>query len=595
MAVTANPSSEAHPPSKAHPPSEAHPPSKAGRPPEADPPSFRTLSGEPVRELYTAADLPAGARTGDGTGEGNDPIGRPGEYPYTRGIHSSMYRGRLWTMRQFAGFGTSEETNERFRYLLEHGQTGLSTAFDMPSLMGHDSDHPRALGEVGREGVAVDTLDDMQTLFSGIDLGEVSVSMTINAPAAIMLAFYVAAAESGDPAAGAAGPAGAAGAAGSATGVGPVPAERLSGTIQADILKEYIAQKEWCFPIDPAMRLCGDMIEWATRRMPRWHPISISGYHIREAGSTAQQELAFTLKDGLTYVQQAVERGLDVDDFAPRLSFFFNAQIDFFEEIAKYRAARRIWAKEMRDTFHAKSPRSWQMRFHSQTAGVSLTAQQPLNNIVRTAVEALAAVLGGTQSLHTNSYDEALALPTEEAVTIALRTQQMLAHETGVTNTVDPLGGSYFVEALTDRMEQSAYDYFAKIDRLGGMVEAVKSNYPQREIADAAFALQQEIDAHQRIVVGVNRYVAADEDPIPTLRIDPALERKQLDRLQAARARRDGAAVERTLAALRDHAAHEDHNLMEPLLDCARAHASEGEIVESLQQVFGDYTETPVF
>ncbi|HYM53817.1 MAG TPA: methylmalonyl-CoA mutase family protein [Solirubrobacteraceae bacterium] len=530
--------------------------------------SFRTLSGEPVRELYTAEDLPAGAGSG---GEG-DPIGRPGEYPYTRGIHASMYRGRMWTMRQFAGFGTSEETNERFHYLLGHGQTGLSTAFDMPSLMGHDSDHPRALGEVGREGVAVDTLDDMQTLFSGIDLGEVSVSMTINAPASIMLAFYVAAAESAG-----------------------VPAERLSGTIQADILKEYIAQKEWCFPIDPAMRLCGDMIEWCTRRMPRWHPISISGYHIREAGSTAQQELAFTLKDGLTYVEQAVARGLDIDDFAPRLSFFFNAQIDFFEEIAKYRAARRIWAREMRERFGAKSPRSWQMRFHCQTAGVSLTAQQPLNNIVRTTVEALAGVLGGAQSLHTNSYDEALALPTEEAVTIALRTQQMIAHETGVTNTVDPLGGSYFVEALTDEMERHAYDYFKKIDELGGMVAAVKLNYPQREIADAAFALQQEIDAGERIVVGVNSFVAEDEQPIPTLRVDPALERKQIGRLQAARARRDGAAVERALAALREHAAHADRNLMEPLLACARAHASEGEIVESLQQVFGDYAETPVF
>jgi methylmalonyl-CoA mutase, N-terminal domain len=533
--------------------------------------SFRTLSGEPVRELYTPADLPAGV------GGPQDPIGLPGAYPFTRGIHSSMYRGRLWTMRQFAGFGTSEETNERFRYLLEHGQTGLSTAFDMPSLMGHDSDHARALGEVGREGVAVDTLDDMQTLFGGIDLGEVSVSMTINAPAAIMLAFYVAAAEAGTGA------------------VGPVSAERLSGTIQADILKEYIAQKEWCFPIDPAMRLCGDMIEWCTQRMPRWHPISISGYHIREAGSTAQQELAFTLKDGLTYIEQAVQRGLDVDEFAPRLSFFFNAQIDFFEEIAKYRAARRIWARELKETFGAKSPRSWQMRFHTQTAGVSLTAQQPLNNIVRTTIEALAGVLGGTQSLHTNSYDEALALPTEEAVTIALRTQQVIAHETGVTSTVDPLGGSYFVEALTDEMEQRAYEYFAKIDELGGMVEAVKRNYPQREIADAAFTLQQEIDAGERVVVGVNRYTDADEQAIPTLRIDPALEGKQLGRLQAARAKRDGAAVEAALAALREDAAHADRNLMDPLLACARAHASEGEIVESLQQVFGDYTETPVF
>jgi methylmalonyl-CoA mutase N-terminal domain/subunit len=536
-------------------------------------PSFKTLSGEPIAELYTPADLPEGA----GAGGPDDPIGTPGSYPYTRGIHSSMYRGRLWTMRQFAGFGTSEETNERFHYLLEHGQTGLSTAFDMPSLMGHDSDSPRSLGEVGREGVAVDTLDDMETLFGGIDLGEVSVSMTINAPAAIMLAFYIVAAERGTSSA------------------GPVSPERLSGTIQADILKEYIAQKEWCFPIDPAMRLCGDMIEWCTRTMPRWHPISISGYHIREAGSTAQQELAFTLKDGLTYVEQAVERGLDVDDFAPRLSFFFNAQIDFFEEIAKYRAARRIWAREMRETFGAKNPKSWQMRFHTQTAGVSLTAQQPLNNIVRTAIEALAGILGGTQSLHTNSYDEALALPTEEAVTIALRTQQMIAHETGVTNTVDPLGGSWFVEALTDRMESSAYKYFKKIDDLGGMVQSVKLNYPQREIADASFTLQQEIDAGERIVVGVNSHVALEEEPIPTLRVDPALETKQLGRLQAARAKRDGALVERTLAELRGHAAHEDRNLMEPLLACARAHASEGEIVESLQQVFGDYAETPVF
>src|ERR1700694_2138252 len=531
--------------------------------------SFRTLSGEEVRELYTAEDLPAGI------GGPEDPIGLPGQFPFTRGVYLSMYRGRLWTMRQFAGFGTAEETNERFRYLLDHGQTGLSTAFDMPSLMGHDSDHPRALGEVGREGVAIDTLEDMQTLFAGIDLGEVSVSMTINAPAAIMLAFYVAAA--------------------AADSVHPTAPEHLSGTIQADILKEYIAQKEWCFPIDPAMRLCGDMIEWCTRRMPRWHPISISGYHIREAGSTAQQELAFTLKDGLTYVEQAVQRGLDVDEFAPRLSFFFNAQIDVFEEIAKYRAARRIWAKELKETFGAKNERSWQMRFHAQTAGVSLTAQQPLNNIVRTTIEALAGVLGGAQSLHTNSYDEALALPTEDAVTIALRTQQVIAHETGVTNTVDPLGGSWFVEALTDEMERRAYEYFQKIDALGGMVEAVKRNYPQREIADAAFTLQQEIDSGERVVVGVNRYVLADEQPIPTLRVDPALEQKQIGRLAAARARRDGAQVECTLAALRADAAHEDRNLMDPLLACARAHASEGEIVESLQRVFGDYTETPVF
>src|SRR4051794_5614488 len=391
-----------------------------GRPTISSGVPLDTLSGVPLKGVYTEEDLPS-----------PDAIGRPGEFPYTRGVYESMYRGRLWTMRQFAGFGTAEETNERFLYLLDHGQTGLSTAFDMPSLMGHDSDHAKSLGEVGREGVAIDVLDDMERLFQGIDLGEVSVSMTINAPAAIMLAFYVAAAER--------------------KGLGP---ERLAGTIQADILKEYIAQKEWCFPVDHGMRLCGDMIEYCTRQMPRWHPISISGYHIREAGSTAAQELAFTLKDGLTYVEQAVERGLDVDDFAPRLSFFFNAQIDFFEEIAKLRAARRIWARELRETFAAKNPRSWLMRFHTQTAGVSLTAQQPLNNITRTAIEALAGVLGGTQSLHTNSYDEALALPTEEAVNIALRTQQIIAHETGVANTIDPLGGSYFVEALTDQLEE---------------------------------------------------------------------------------------------------------------------------------------------
>jgi methylmalonyl-CoA mutase N-terminal domain/subunit len=483
-----------------------------------------------------------------------------------------MYRGRLWTMRQFAGFGTAEETNARFRYLLDHGQTGLSTAFDMPSLMGHDSDHARSLGEVGREGVAVDTLDDMEDLFAGIDLGDVSVSMTINAPAAIMLAFYVVAAED--------------------KGIG---AEQLSGTIQADILKEYIAQKEWCFPVDPAMRLLGDMVEWCSRRMPRWHPVSISGYHIREAGSTAAQELAFTLKDGLTYVQQAVDRGLDVDDFAPRLSFFFNAHIDFFEEIAKVRAARRIWARELRETFGARNPRSWLMRTHVQTAGVSLTAQQPLNNIVRTAIEALAGVLGGTQSLHTNSYDEALALPTEEAVRIALRTQQIIAHETGVANTIDPLGGSYFVEALTDELERQAYAYFVRIDELGGMVDAVKQNFPQREIADASFELQTEIDSGRRWVVGVNAYRHEDDGQIPTLRVDPALERKQIDRVRAVRARRDGAGVERELGRIREAAARPDENLMPYLLDAARAHCTEGEIVAALQDVWGDYRETPVF
>jgi methylmalonyl-CoA mutase, N-terminal domain len=521
---------------------------------------FTTLSGEPVEPLYTEADLPDA-----------DQIGLPGEFPFTRGVYPSMYRGRLWTMRQFAGFGTAEETNERFRYLLDHGQTGLSTAFDMPSLMGHDSDHPRSEGEVGREGVAVDSLDDMETLFAGIDMGAVSTSMTINAPAAVMLAYYVVAAEQQG-----------------------VPAERLAGTIQTDILKEYIAQKEWCFPIDPAMRLVTDMVEFCAERMPRWHPISISGYHIREAGSTAAQELAFTLKDGFTYVEQAVERGLDVDSFAPRLSFFFNAHIDFFEEIAKYRAARRIWARELRDTYGARDERSLLMRFHTQTAGVSLTAQQPLNNVVRTATEALSAVLGGTQSLHTNSFDEALALPTEEAVRLALRTQQIIAHETGVTNTIDPLGGSYFVEALTDRMEAAAYEYFAKIDELGGMVEAVKQNYPQREIADASFQLQEEIERQQRIIVGVNRYQQVEEREVEILRIPPELERKQIGRVQAVRARRDGEAVEQALGSLREAAAA-DRNLMEPLLDAARAHATEGEIVESLQRVFGSYTETPVF
>ena len=525
--------------------------------PERDVP-FTTLSGTPVEPLYTAADAPG------------DP-GHPGVYPYTRGVYPSMYRGRLWTMRQFAGFGTAEETNERFRYLLGHGQDGLSTAFDMPSLMGYDSDHPLSLGEVGREGVAVDTLDDMRTLFDGIDLGEISVSMTINAPAVVMLAFYVAAAEQRG-----------------------IPAERLRGTIQADILKEYIAQKEWCFPVDPAMRLCGDMIEWCSGHMPRWHPISVSGYHIREAGATAGQELAFTIKDGLTYVEEAVARGLKVDDFAPRLSFFFNAQIDFFEEVAKYRAARRIWARELRERFGAQDPRSWRMRFHTQTAGVSLTAQQPLNNIVRTAIEALAGVIGGTQSLHTNSYDEALALPTEEAVRIALRTQQVIAHETGVTNTIDPLGGAYFVEALTDRMEEAAYEYFAKIDELGGMVAAINQTYPQREIADAAFRYQREVDEGRRVVVGVNRHIDENEEPIVTLRIDPAIERKQVDRLQSVRARRRGEEVEAALGRLKEAAAGEA-NLMEPMIECARAHASEGEIVLALQEVFGTYTETPVF
>jgi len=523
---------------------------------------FTTMSGQSIAPLYGPERAP------------EDPeatIGNPGEYPFTRGPYESMYRGRLWTMRQFAGFGTVEETNERFHYLLDHGQTGLSTAFDMPTLMGYDSDHARSLGEVGREGVAVDTLDDMEQLFEGIPLGGVTTSMTINAPAAILLAFYVLVGESQG-----------------------VPPEKLGGTIQTDILKEYIAQKEWCFPIEPAMRLVTDMIEWCSEQMPRWHPVSISGYHIREAGSTAQQELAFTLKDGFTYVERALERGLDVDDFAPRLSFFFNAHIDFFEEIAKYRAARRIWAREMKEKYGATREESMRLRFHAQTAGVSLTAQQPLNNVVRTSLEALAAVLGGTQSLHTNSFDEALALPTEEAVRVALRTQQIIAFESGAPNTPDPLGGSWFVEKLTDEMEEAAYGYFARIDELGGMVEAIRRNFPQREIADAAFTYQREVDERKRIVVGVNDFAQEGEDPTPILRIDPALERKQVDRLAATRAKRDSAAVESALAELKRAAAGSD-NLMPPIIAAARARATEGEMITAMQEVFGTYTESPVF
>ncbi len=523
---------------------------------------FSTISGKEIKPLYTEEDLAPGAAEG---------IGEPGSYPFTRGPYPSMYRGRLWTMRQFAGFGTVEETNERFHYLLDHGQTGLSTAFDMPTLMGYDSDHPRSLGEVGREGVAVDTLADMERLFEGIPLGGVTTSMTINAPAAILLAFYVLVGEKQG-----------------------VPAEKLGGTIQTDILKEYIAQKEWCFPIEPAMRLVTDMIEWCTGNMPRWHPVSISGYHIREAGSTAQQELAFTLKDGFTYVERAIERGLDVDDFAPRLSFFFNSHIDFFEEIAKYRAARRIWAREMRETYGATKEESMRLRFHTQTAGVSLTAQQPLNNIVRTALEALAAVMGGTQSLHTNSFDEALALPTTDAVRVALRTQQIIATETGVANTADPLGGSYFVEKLTDEMEEAAYGYFARIDELGGMVEAIRRNFPQREIADASFRYQQELNERRRIVVGVNDFTQDDEEPMPILKIDPALERKQVERLAATKAARDGAAVESALAELK-RAAAGGGNLMPPIIEAARTQATEGEMIAAMQEVFGTYTESPVF
>jgi len=465
---------------------------------------FSTISGLENEPLYTPEQVAV---------DHERDLGYPGTFPFTRGVYPSMYRGRLWTMRQFAGFGTAEETNERFRYLLEHGQTGLSTAFDMPTLMGYDSDHARSLGEVGREGVAIDSLADAETLFHGIPLGEVSTSMTINGPAAMALAFYICVAEQQG-----------------------VPRAELRGTIQTDILKEYIAQKEWIFPPEPSMRLVTDMVEFCAQELPRWHPISISGYHIREAGSNAVQELAFTLANGFAYVDAAIERGLDVDDFAPRLSFFFNAHLDFFEEIAKYRAARRIWARELRDRYGAKNPRSWLMRFHTQTAGVSLTAQQPEVNIVRTALEALAAVLGGTQSLHTNSFDEALALPTENAVRLALRTQQVIAHETGVVNTIDPLGGSYYLEDLTNRLEAEAYDYFSRIEQLGGVIPAIKENFQQREIAEASFRYQAEVEAKQRIVVGVNRYQLEDEAEIELLRVDPGA-RAEADRARAIRPR----------------------------------------------------------
>jgi methylmalonyl-CoA mutase, N-terminal domain len=523
---------------------------------------FSTISGLEIDPLYTAESVQID--------EERD-LGYPGVFPFTRGVYPSMYRGKLWTMRQFAGFGTAEETNERFRYLLDHGQTGLSTAFDMPSLMGYDSDHARSLGEVGREGVAIDTLEDMETLFAGIPLGEVSTSMTINCTAPIALAFYVCVAENQG-----------------------VPRADLRGTVQTDILKEYIAQKEWIFPPEPSMRLVTDMVEFCSEQMPKWHPISISGYHIREAGSNAAQELAFTLMNGFTYVEAAIERGLDVDDFAPRLSFFFNAHIDFFEEIAKYRAARRIWARELRERYGAKSPRSWLMRFHTQTAGVSLTAQQPEVNIVRTALEALSAVLGGTQSLHTNSFDEALALPTENAVRLALRTQQVIAHETGVVNTIDPLGGSYFVEDLTNRLEGEAYDYFERIRALGGVIPAIKENFFQREIADASFRYQSELEAKERVIVGVNRYQSADEAEVEILRIDPALEEKQIARVRSLRERRDQQGADATLAALKEGAAG-DANLMPLIIDCARANVTMGEMCDALREQWGVWRETPVF
>ena len=521
--------------------------------------SFSTISGEPIAALYTPVDVAAIDPSHD--------IGFPGEFPFTRGIHPTMYRGRLWTMRQFAGFGTAHETNERFRFLLAEGQTGLSVAFDLPTLMGRDSDDPLSEGEVGRCGVAIDSLEDMRQLFDGIPLGDVTTSMTISSPAPIALALYIAVAEE--------------------QGVDPA---KLGGTMQTDILKEYIAQNEYIFPPEPSMRLVRDMLVYCTGQLPRWNPISISGYHIREAGSTAVQELAFTLADGMAYVQLGLDAGLDIDAFAPRLSFFFNAHIDFFEEIAKFRAARRIWARVMRDRFGARDPRSWLLRFHTQTAGCSLTAQQPENNITRTALEALSSVLGGTQSLHTNAMDEVLALPTAHSAQLALRTQQVIAYETGVTNTVDPLAGSYFVEALTNRIEQGVLAYFQRIDEQGGVIAALENGYLQREIAEASYRYQTEVERNERIVIGVNRFKAADESRIPTLQIDLALEDRQRAAVQALRARRDNG---RCLAALQglEDVARGSGNVMPALLAAVKAESTEGEIVDVLARVFGRYRE----
>ncbi len=520
---------------------------------------FITTSSEEINRLYTPLDLPGFDYPAD--------LGFPGEYPFTRGVHATGHRGRMWTMRMFAGFGSAEESNARYKYLLEHGGTGLSIAFDLPTLMGYDTDAPEALGEFGKCGVAISSLKDMEILLDGIPLGDVSTSMTINSPAAILWAMYIAVAEK--------------------QGVRP---DQLRGTIQNDILKEYIAQKEYIFPPEPSMRLVVDTMEYGSQVVPQWNTISISGYHIREAGSTAAQELAFTLADGLEYVRWGVARGMDVDEFAPRLSFFFNAHNDFFEEIAKYRAARRLWAREMRETFGAKDPRSWLMRFHTQTAGVSLTAQQPENNIVRVAIQALAAVLGGTQSLHTNSMDEALALPSEKAATIALRTQQIIAAESGAANTVDPLGGSYFVEAMTNRIEAQARDYFRQIEALGGMLPAIEQGFFQREISDAAYQYQREIDEQVRTIVGVNDYV--DEKPIaiPLLQMDPQGYARQVKRLEALRRERDNGRVGQALDRLR-LACQGTENTMPHILDCVRAYCTLSEIVGVQKEAFGKYEE----
>jgi methylmalonyl-CoA mutase, N-terminal domain len=538
-------------------------PPEAPQPREAPPIPPDTLGGLPLATSYGPE---------DSTIDVERDLGEPGSFPYTRGVHRTMYRDKVWTMRQFAGFGSARDTNLRYRFLLDQGQMGLSVAFDMPTLMGHDSDAPESLGEVGRCGVAIDSVEDMLTLFSGIDVGEVTTSMTINSPAPILFAMYLAAADEQG-----------------------IPYTKLGGTLQNDILKEYIAQKEFIFPIRPSMRLVTDVVEFCTRNVPSWNPISISGYHIREAGSTAAQELAFTLADGFAYVEAGIERGLDVDEFAPRLSFFFNAHIDFFEEIAKYRAARRIWARHMREHYGAKDERSLKLRFHTQTAGCSLTAQQIENNVARTAFEALAAVLGGTNSLHTNSMDEVLALPTEKAAQIALRTQQILAYETGVPSVVDPLAGSWFIEDLTNRIEQAAEDYFAAIAERGGMLDAVAEGFPQREIADAAFRYQSQLETGERVIVGVNVFEhSVDMAQPPTLVIDPDVEVSQAARLKQLRERRDSGSVATRLDALQEVARGTD-NLMPAIIDCVRARATEGEIVAALRAVFGTYRETPVF
>src|SRR5881397_2126669 len=527
------------------------------------PARFETLSGIPIEPLYTPASLRDWSH--------DEQLGRPGEYPFTRGVYPTMYRGRLWTMRMFAGFGRPEDTNARFKYLLAQGQTGLSTAFDMPALMGYDADHPRARGEVGKEGVSISTLDDFERLFADIPLGDVTTSMTINCTASVALAMYLAVAEKQG-----------------------VSWDRVGGTIQNDMLKEFIAQKEWICPPEPAVRIVTDMIEFCAKEVPRWHAVSISGYHIREAGSTAVQELAFTLADGIGYVQAAVERGLDVDEFAPRLSFFFDLHNDFFEEVAKLRAARRMWARFMKERYGAKKPESMRLRTHTQTAGVSATAQQPLNNVARVAIQALAAVLGGAQSLHTNSYDEVLALPTEEAVTVALRTQQIVAEETGAPLTIDPLGGSYFLETLTDQMEARAMAYIRKIDELGGIVRAIDQGYPQREIADAAYHYQLMDDRGERVVVGVNKYAMPEETPVAYLRIDEAVELEQIDRVRRFKASRDMAKVERRLKKLAD-ACREPRNVMPILIEAVKDYASLGEISDVYRQVFGLYREPIIF